>query len=206
MSFVVLTRGIDLSVGSIVAFSGVLGATLMEGLSQFRKGLEVVGTMEVEIRSAMITWACSTTLLQGLRQHSRVRVKAMRSIPPPGGRGRGFSVEQQRAGVDDGRFGVATMRHPSAAAAASSTTLNRAKTPRDWVQQLFEPVIEDALLGDTFFNMQPERRARKRPSTAHGRGSNRLKGASPFASSPSISACGVPELSLRPWAPGALPS
>jgi ribose/xylose/arabinose/galactoside ABC-type transport system permease subunit len=30
MTFVILTRGIDLSVGSIVAFSGVLGATLME--------------------------------------------------------------------------------------------------------------------------------------------------------------------------------
>jgi len=30
MTFVILTRGIDLSVGSIVAFSGVFGATLME--------------------------------------------------------------------------------------------------------------------------------------------------------------------------------
>jgi ribose/xylose/arabinose/galactoside ABC-type transport system permease subunit len=30
MTFVILTRGIDLSVGSAVAFSGVLGATLME--------------------------------------------------------------------------------------------------------------------------------------------------------------------------------
>jgi ribose/xylose/arabinose/galactoside ABC-type transport system permease subunit len=30
MTFVILTRGIDLSVGSVVAFSGVLGATLME--------------------------------------------------------------------------------------------------------------------------------------------------------------------------------
>jgi ribose transport system permease protein len=30
MTFVILTKGIDLSVGSIVAFSGVLGATLME--------------------------------------------------------------------------------------------------------------------------------------------------------------------------------
>jgi ribose transport system permease protein len=30
MTFVILTRGIDLSVGSIVAFAGVLGATLME--------------------------------------------------------------------------------------------------------------------------------------------------------------------------------
>src|SRR5260370_2926180 len=30
MTFVILTRGIDLSVGSTVAFSGVLGATLME--------------------------------------------------------------------------------------------------------------------------------------------------------------------------------
>ena len=30
MTFVILTKGIDLSVGSVVAFSGVLGATLME--------------------------------------------------------------------------------------------------------------------------------------------------------------------------------
>src|SRR5271165_6254229 len=30
MTFVIVTRGIDLSVGSVVAFSGVLGATLME--------------------------------------------------------------------------------------------------------------------------------------------------------------------------------
>jgi len=39
MTFVILTRGIDLSVGSIVAFSGVLGATLME------KGLPIPVTV-----------------------------------------------------------------------------------------------------------------------------------------------------------------
>jgi ribose transport system permease protein len=51
MTFVILTKGIDLSVGSIVAFSGVLGATLME------MGVPIVLTVPVCLAVGLVIGA-----------------------------------------------------------------------------------------------------------------------------------------------------